>query len=158
MSTFLRVFCRSSALVTPAELAQFILDGIFFEQPRFDPPDALERTAGEDWESLAIFYDREMRPIVLWRTSAGPLLAEDIAEATDALSSADTLYATDLADRLAGTSVIYAFEVNESTLTDDAWNMLDALEAHLARQYDGIVYAAGDGFFDADLIRVATLS
>ena len=158
MSTFIRVFCRNSVAVTQSELAEFICDGIFFDdQPTFKPADALQRTEA-DWDSLLVFFDPDKRPIVLSRTSGGGLLAEEISEAADALSSADTLAAPDLADRLSATSVIYAFEVNETSLTDDAWSMLDAIEAHLARKCDGVVYAPGDGFFDANLSRVAALS
>lgn len=141
-------------------MARFICDGVFFDhQPTFIPADALRRTAAEEWTSLQVVHDPEKRPIILWRSAGGNLLAEDIAEATQALSSsADSVALPGLADSLSETSVIYAFEVNESSLTDDAWNMLDALEAHLARTCDGIVYSPGDGFLDADLKLVAALS
>lgn len=158
MSTFIRVFCRNPAPVTRAELARFVHDGVYFDrQPTFEPADALQRRAGDEWNSFEIIYDPDKRPIVLWRTVAGDLLSNEVAEAIDALSSPGTLALPGLVDRLLGTSVIYTFEVNEGTLTDDAWVMLDTLESHLARSYEGIVYAADDGFFDADLTRVATL-
>lgn len=35
--------------------------------------------------------------------------------------------------------------------------MIDALEAHLARRCEGIIYAPDDGFFDADLNRLVAL-
>ena len=130
-----------------ADVAELIRDGIFFGQPlTFEPPDAPERVGQADWENLSISYDRERRPIIVWRHSRGALLASDIAEAIEVLSSADAPGVSDLVERLQNSSVVYAFEVSEDSLSDDAWTMLDALEAHLARTCDGIVYAPAMGF------------
>ena len=156
MSTFVRVFCRRPSSITQADVAEFIRDGIFFGQPlTFEPSDAPERVGQADWENLSISYDRERRPIIVWRHSRGAILASDIAEALEVLSSADAPGVSDLVERLQNSSVVYAFEVSEDSLSGDAWTMLDALEAHLARTCDGIVHAPGDGFFDADLRPIA---
>ena len=158
MSSFIRVLCRQSGGVSPAELAQFVRDGVFFDDPpSFDPSDALSQTASEDWSTLAIHFHPQLRPVIVWKTAGGPLLADEIAEAVEALSMADDPIKTELIDRLSATSVIYALEINESTLTDEAWNMVDSLEAHLARRGAGIVYAPDDGFFDEDLERLVTV-
>ena len=46
------------------ELAQFVLDGVFFDEPpSFDPPDVLSQTATEDWSTLAIRFDPRLRPL-----------------------------------------------------------------------------------------------
>jgi hypothetical protein len=48
-------------------------------------------------------------------------------------------------------------EIDYSGLTDAAWEMLDCLEAYLAKKLSGIVYAPEDGFYDENLQPICKL-
>jgi len=59
--------------------------------------------------------------------------------------------AADLRSRVAGTRQVVAFEILRESLTDEAWEMLDSLQAHIAKIRNGFVYAPDEGLYDADL-------
>ena len=142
MSDYIRVFCRSSRLIALTEITEFIKDGVYFEEePRFDPP--LSDVEG-DWQRLTVFYQPEKRPIVLHKNAGDPLMHEEIAEIS--AGSAEGLHR-----RLQETAQTITIEIHLSALTEEAWEMLDSLEAYLARTYDGIVSVDGEGFYDAAL-------
>jgi hypothetical protein len=50
---------------------------------------------------------------------------------------------------IAQTRHIVAIEIDADRLTDDAWEMLDVVETEIAQTCDGIIYAPGEGFYDA---------
>jgi predicted RNA binding protein YcfA (HicA-like mRNA interferase family) len=57
----------------------------------------------------------------------------------------------EVVDKLATSKQIIAIEIDYFELTDAAWEMLDCLEAYLAKKLFGIVYAPEDGFYDEPL-------
>jgi len=146
MSNYIRVFCRSGRPILLSEVTSFIEDGVYFEDVRFDP---LPGEAEEDWQRLTIFYQPEKRPIVLHKNVNDALVRKEIAEI-----SAETP-AGEIGRRLQGTAQMVAIEIGSlSTLTDEAWEMLDSLEAYLAQTYDGIIFVGGEGFYDAALQKL----
>ncbi len=159
MSDYFRVMCRADAGISSRDLAQFIIDGSYFDdKPTFEPTGIMGRDdSGRDWLFLTIHYDSGRRPIIVWKSTDNRLVQEEIAEASDALTGAGFAAEATLYESLKSTTVIYALEVNTANLDDDAWSMIDSVEAYLARQGDGIVYVPGDGFFDADLRRLVAL-
>ena len=158
MTTYLRVFGQAHRRISRTEIAGFVFDGVYFDEPpTIEVADAAGERGGDEWTVLHIRYDAARRPIVLHMTTGGVLLGDEVTEAIEALNAMGIPKAADLVLRLSGTSIIYAFEVDERNLTEDAWNMVDALEAYLARQCEGIVYAPHDGIFDADLNRLLAL-
>lgn len=153
----MRVFCQSTRKITLEELALFVREGVFFDSPATVEVEG--RAADGDWESIAIRYDDARRPVLLWRNLGGDLLRDEIDEVLQVLAEANSNEAVrQLGERLKNSKVVYAFEVDTSNLTDDAWAMLDALEAFVARECDGLVYAPGDGLFDAALHRLCSLN
>ena len=42
-------------------------------------------------------------------------------------------------------------------MTEEAWEMLDATEACVARLRDGLVFVSGEGFYDAALQPICSL-
>lgn len=45
---------------------------------------------------------------------------------------------------------VYAFEVDPGGLSDDAWELVDALESYIAKRGKGILYVPDEGFFDGE--------
>ena len=158
MTTYLRVFGKAHRRIGRTEITGFVIDGVYFDEPpTIEVADPGGELVGDEWTVLHIRFDATRRPIILHMTTGGVLLGDEVAEAIEALIDMGIPRTTDLVVRLSSTSIIYAFEVDERSLTQDAWNMVDALEAYLARRCEGIVYAPNDGFFDADLNRLVGL-
>ena len=156
MSDFIRVFCRLPEQIPSENIEEFVDEGAYFDET---PAIEVERRAADgSWESIAIRYDPSRRPIILWCNVDDGLLREEVDEILEELRN-EPLDAPParIADRLRSSTVAYAFEVDAEGLGDEAWAMVDSLEAHLARECDGIVYAPGDGFFDAELRPILSL-
>ena len=60
----------------------------------------------------------------------------------------------DVARRLRATRQVVSFEVDLGPVDDDAWGLVDVVQAWLARELDGLV-VTDDGIYDVDLRRLA---
>lgn len=160
MTQYLRVFCTSEAPITAAQVGDFIIEGAHFDaEPRFEPlldsPEALDPR----WESLSVTYENARRPVVIEHTTAeDELLAEELSEIKEELESiASPEHRQRIAEHLDATRQTFAIDHDPSTLSDDAWEMLDTIEGRLAQGLDGLIYAPDDGFFDAKLQRICDI-
>jgi hypothetical protein len=153
MSYFLRVFCRVVRPVTRREIADLITAGSFFDiQPRFDPPPDSAEARHEDWAALVIHYDPQRRPIRIERNVRDALLEEEVREVLFVLErSRSTKARQEIEQTVRSAAQIFSLEVSRETVSEDCWEMLDAVQAFLAEKCDGIVYAPEDGFFDKNL-------
>ncbi len=152
MSYGLTVFCRRPAEhLTRQEIAQAVVDGVYFEDtPEFDPPlDSAEARAPE-WDTLVIRYAAAKRPVVVFRRGALRGIEEDIEEAfvKPPLDPA-------MKRRLVEAKQTFTLDVDQEGLTDEAWEMCDFIEHFIADQCDGLIWAPGDGIFDAKLQPIA---
>ena len=156
MSEFIKVFCRSPQLITSEEIAGFVREGVYFDS---EAEVAVDRVLPDgSWASLLIRYDAERRPIVMWRNVDDHLVSLEVEEVLEELNAdVSGEESGDLRSRLQAARAVYAFEVNVDGLSEDASTMLDTLEAYIARKSEGLVYAPGDGVFDADLQRLRLL-
>jgi hypothetical protein len=151
MSDFIRVLCRSDSALPYEVIEQFIIDGVYF-----DPPPAFIRTppsassADPDWHRVEVRYADLRRPVLIHNTAPGELMTAELQEARDAASELDPGPAEAVRRHLAGVRRVMAFEVDPMSMSDEAWEMLDALESFIASRHDGIVWAA-EGFYDASL-------
>jgi hypothetical protein len=146
------VFCRRPAEnLTRQEIAQFVVDGVYFEDtPTFDPPlDSAEARAPE-WDSLAIRYAATKRPVVVFRRGALRGVEGDIDEefVTPPLDPT-------IRRRLIEAKQTFTLDADQEGLTDEAWQMCDQIERFIAGQCDGLIWAPGGGIFDAKLQNVA---
>ncbi len=144
MSDFVRVLCRSPGVIMRSQITEFITEGVYFDAPRFE---AIPSIIEHDWRTLTIFYQPEKRPIVLHKSVGDTLMHAEIAEMSREMSEG-------LRRRLQETVQTIAIEINSSSLTEEAWQMLDSLEASLARSYDGVIFVDGEGFYDAALQKI----
>jgi hypothetical protein len=140
------VFGRSDRSVGARELAVQIREAESFETaPRLVPA---EESLGDDWQRLEVHYQAGRPPVVI-DSVPGERLAERLAGLRQELAAARV--SPDLLARLDGTRQIFTIEVVKPSLTDEAWDMLDALEGWLAAALEGMLYAPHDGLYDSDL-------
>lgn len=158
MPLFLRVLCRAPEPVTPKELATFIRDGWFFDEPvRFEP--ALEGAWATEsrWKSIEIHYQAGKRPVLIEHLFDSERVAEEVKEALDAVRLAGLAHQqAALVANIRTCRQVFLFEVDPLGATDECWMMLDATEAFLARERDGVIFVAGEGFYDATLQPLCT--
>ncbi|MGN6104318.1 MAG: hypothetical protein ACTHU0_04380 [Kofleriaceae bacterium] len=128
-------------------MANWVMDAAAFEEiPEFDPPFAsLERT---DWRAIAVIYDRTKRPVQILRYT-GDACAPRVESAVTTLRERGYLHTqADLIARLREAKQVFAIELDELLADEEVWELLDSLEARIARELDGIIYADDEGFFD----------
>lgn len=152
MSTYFRIICTSDTKITVDEIIQFLQDGFFIEQP---PQYVRDRDEIYDGGRLLIIHDPQKRPIIVAGNLQDELFQREIDEFLEVLERVtDEDAKTQLRMHLTQSKQIIAIEIAPQNLSQDAWHMLDSLEAYFARQLQGIVYAPDDGFFDDSLTAI----
>jgi hypothetical protein len=159
MSYFLRVFCQSPQLVPSKEITDFIRDGWYFDEPpNFEVQPSAEAEDETHWKFITVHYQEDKRPIRIELNVNDQLLQQEIEETIEVIRKSGQLnQQQNLFEKLAASKQIIAIEINYSGLTDAAWEMLDCLEAYLAKRLSGIVYAPEDGFYDENLLSIYKL-
>jgi hypothetical protein len=153
MSYFIRIFCQSAQAVPRYNIGQFILDGAYFDgQPEFMPALNEAESRLPNWEHFQIHYLPDHHPIVLMHNTDDGLFEAERDNLIDLISR---LVASpiqhDLIDNLTTSTQVIVIELDRENLSDEAWEMLDALEAYIAETLAGLVYAPGDGFYGSGL-------
>jgi hypothetical protein len=145
---FHMVFCRSERVPDGQDLANWIMDiAAFDEIPRFEPP--FEQLAG-DFTVLEVYYDEQKRPVQFERYM-GEECAECVEGAVEVLR--DRGYyreKSELVARLRESKQAFAIEFDELLADEGVWELLDVIEARLARELDGVIDAEDEGFFDGE--------
>ena len=146
------VFCRRPAdLLTREEIGQAVVDGVFFEDtPEFDPPLGSAEARAPEWDSFAIRYAAAKRPVVVFRRGALRGIEKDLAEAF-AKPPLDPVMKRSLVEA----KQTFTLDIDQEGLTEEAWEMCDFIEHFIANRCDGLVWAPGDGIFDAKLQPIA---
>ena len=93
--------------------------------------------------------------MVVHCTGAGRLLEEEVGEIREVAGGVEGEARERRAAALNGVRGIIAIEVDRVGLSEEGWEMVDTLEAFIARKWEGIVYAEGEGFYDAELKLIA---
>ncbi|PTL79703.1 hypothetical protein [Vitiosangium sp. GDMCC 1.1324] len=159
MPLFLRVLCRSREPVTLGELTTFIRNGWFFDEPvRFESALDEARRTDLDWRSVEIHYQQGRRPVLVEHLFEEARVAEEVAEALEALQRAGLASShAALVQRIQESRQLFLFEVDPVGAPEECWMMLDATEAFLARTRDGVVFVDEEGFYDAALQPICKL-
>lgn len=159
MSYFIRIFCRSDKIVNCREIASFISDGYFFKQAlKFDPPAASLESGNLVWKSFKILYSDERRPIIIEHNIDDEVQKAEIREILDILDiSRDSKSKRLVQCFLNSTKHVYSIEIDRENIPGDCWEMLDSLEAFIAKSCDGLVYSPDDGFFNERLDKIYRL-
>jgi hypothetical protein len=159
VSYIVSVYCgRAVETLTRQQIGEWIEEGIYFDHtPEFDPPLNSAEAGAPEWDRLVIRYAAAKRPVVLVRSRAttGIEEKEEIEEEIDedfVLPPLDSV----LKNRIVEARQVFILDVNPESLTEEAWDMCDSIERFIASRCDGLIWAGGDGLFDANLQRVAT--
>jgi hypothetical protein len=148
MSTFIRIFCQSSDEITPQNIIDFIGDGVFCDPtPRFE----IQDIAGHSWV-IDIIYDPNKRPIRVAQNWVNEEWQIEITETLDVLAAVGVSeLQQELSKYVARTRQVIAFEIDVVGLTEDGWECASVLESIIAKRLNGIIFADGDAFYDAQL-------
>lgn len=158
MSDFIHILCGSGEVMSASEIANFIDDGVYFDvAPRFDPPPEAPEHEARDWRTLAVYYKEGKRPIIFHKSVDVPEVREQVNEiikkelADKQMAAADALRRHLLCCR-------QMITIEASALvspTEEAWAMMDNIEAHLAHKYRGILYVPDEDFLDETLQAIS---
>ena len=153
MSYFIRIFCQSTQNLTRHEVQEFVVGGIHFDKhpvfiPAFLDPDSML----DHWEQLDIIYEPGKQPVRVYRKVDDRLFVDEIRELNDLIAAVvppDSQQS--LRDAVNSARQVFAIEINREDLSEEAWSMLDSLEAYLTGTLNGLVYAPDDGFYGSGL-------
>ena len=152
MSDFICLLSTSSDCISAQELTEFVVQGAYFADPVFASPES-GRGAVRGRHVVSIRYDSDRRPVDVWHNVHDDLVADEVQQAHEALASSQA--PQDVRQRvsvhLSLVTAVVAFEIDAARLSDDAWEMLDSMEAHLARRLNSVIYVVDEGFFDQNL-------
>lgn len=147
---WLRIFCRSAQVLPATAIIDFIEDGIFFDvPPRFEIEPSPDQST---WRRISVYYAPNRRPIQFERNIDDAIFFEELHEIADEWCALGVPRL--LVERLQVNRQVIAIELSAGDLPDDAWMMIDALQAFLAQTLDGIIYAPDDGIYDEKLQRI----
>jgi hypothetical protein len=160
MSLCLTIFCLSNRPLTRHDILAFIEEGCYFDQaPRYEP--GAEEISAEDtsWEELTIHYQSGKRPVVIRHYCEREAIAENIAEAVEEIEDAKAPQhqAENISRRIGNSQQVLILEIGDTGVTEDCWEMLDNLQAYIAREWDGIIFASGEAIYDAMLEPILKL-
>lgn len=143
------IFSKSRRTITANEIAEFIRDGVYFEQSNFQPPPGTVESLEVDWGKLQFASEAG---VVTFHQQ----LDADLQPGIDAIL--DSLFPS---TREPGSKEDWvaahlqqsqqAIEVeSESDAKSIRW-MLEGLQRFLTSEYEAIVYRPHDGFYGANL-------
>jgi hypothetical protein len=131
-------------------MAEFILEGEYFDQPEFTPAAESPEAGTENWDSLALSYEAGRQPIIF--TLDGGNTKEDLEQLLFLLEhSRKSKPQQEVLQRIREAAKIVSIKADPEQLTDDAWEMLNGVEALVARKLDGIIYDPDTGFHDKNV-------
>jgi hypothetical protein len=150
MADSLYVLCRSQAPVTADALqASIRSEGVFQNVPIHVNPSA----SPTDWKTLTVKWHTRAKPIIFSRyfdTDCSEAIIGILSELPSTKTQAERLARADAARA----TQIIRIDYDASRLTDAIWEALDCIEAFLAFQYEGYIFAPGEGLYDAGLSRI----
>jgi hypothetical protein len=157
---FIHIFCQADKPLHSREIAHFIEEGAYFDNPpRLTVVPAPSQADDTTWAELKIEYQARKRPVILHREDNAEEFTEDKQEAIEALQHAELAKKhAALISRLEDTRQLIVLEIDSKGVTEDCWEMIDNLEGWIAQELKGLIYVAGEGFYDADLKSLCKLT
>lgn len=143
MAQFHNIFCRSDARLPLAELTGMASDTWYGEGELSFAPD---EAADADWRELTITIPGATARHVRIVCDLDPAVVSELV--TEVVTEYEPPPA--ISTRLAGTRQVIGVELRPDHLDDDAWEMLDLVQAFVARRLEGILVTP-DGIYDDEL-------
>jgi hypothetical protein len=149
MAQFHNIFCAADTPLATAEIAAWAGETWYGDgAPSFD-------MAFDDrpaWDRFEVGLPGVGQPLVFLHDTDPAVVGMHVAEAIE--EAAGTLPPS-VVSRLRNTRQIVGIELMPETLTDDAWELLDAVQSLIATKLDGILIT-DDGVYDAQLRPIAS--
>ena len=144
VAQFHNIFCSSAAPLPTSDIAEWLKNAWLGEGvPRFAPAPG----ANPAWDRFEAQVPGIGRPFVFLHETAPADFAVFVDEA---ISEPPTALRPETVTRLRATRQVIGIEFAPDLLDDDAWEMLDIVQAFIAREYDGLLFTP-DGVYDAQL-------
>lgn len=144
MSQFHNIFCASDAPISRRDIAEYAVDGWYGDgEPMFSPDPSDDDDAG--WASMQMRLPGVAKPVIFQHDVDAATISELVAEAI-----AEHRVTEETAGRLRASRQIIGIELFPETLDDDAWELLDQIQAFTATRLNGILVTA-DGVYDNNL-------
>lgn len=155
MKYAIRIFFRADNAISLRDITEIAEDGKYLdEDPKFDSPPHPADADVIEWKFLTMTWKSDKDPIVFRNHYQDDELRNEVVRLTHILKiSRKTKPGQRVADHLQQTVRMLVIEMNRDEMIDEVWVMLDAIEAHLARRYQGIIFTQEGAFFDQNLKR-----
>lgn len=154
-----RIFCRSASALPRRAIAEFIVDGAWFDpDPHFDPPLQSLLATDSDWSTLTMRYANKRPPILFVRELSKAGLLDAVTDLQWVLDRSRPSTGLDrLGDHLKATLQLFSIRFEDGSLREDTREMLPAVGAFIAKALDGIVEVPQQGrsnaFYDSEFRR-----
>ena len=154
MKYYLRVFCQNNDPIPPERIMEFIKDGFFFDK---QPEMKLHKEDDRNWQ-LQIVYNKEKEPVIISTSENDKASQKELEEIKFVLRISKASETKDSISKLVdSTTNVFTIEINQDQMTDDCWEMLDATEAFIMRECDGVLFTSDNEFFDTKLKKIYKL-
>lgn len=153
------VFSKSRRLLTANDLAEFIRDGVYFEQVSFLPPPGSVESLESAWGSLQATCEAGAITFTQWLDADLNRCVSEILESILELREPGSLE-DQIAGHLQQSQQAIQIEVDPTETSDNSamqW-MLAGLQRYLVSEHEGLIYRPADGFYGANLepiLRIA---
>jgi hypothetical protein len=143
---FHTLFCAKESIPSAQDFAEWAIEAAAFDDiPRFEPP--FDELGAGEWSSIDVVYDAAKRPVQFVRYTGGHV-GEHVDAAVEMLAMRGFEGRGDLLERLRRSKQVVLIEFDELLADEEVWEFLDVIETRLARELDGIIFSADEGFFN----------
>jgi uncharacterized membrane protein YheB (UPF0754 family) len=158
MSYQIQVFCERCKKDILSEIDNFIEEGGYFENAKVEFLSSSNSTEQVSGEAVKIIYEHDKSPIIIHSILDSEGIAKESKELIFVLNlSKKSSVQKDITDKILKASQVFILDFEKELISDDCWEMLDAIESFLANVCDGIVYSPDDGFFNKALNHLYSL-
>jgi hypothetical protein len=125
----------------------YLLEGALFDE---QPEIVFELDASGGFQNMRLKYDATRHPMILRR------LRDDEGDAArgEVVDEANLWCGESVAKAIEAAAVVVEWEVERNELDEDAWFALHLWQAWVLKPAGGLLYAPGDGIFNAELRRL----
>jgi hypothetical protein len=148
MTTHVIVLCKSPQPITITEIEDFVADGGYLDN-ELSITQSVE--GPEARQSFELEYAKGRRPLLIHDIRSNSEISDITSEIAETIPEP-------MKNLVTNSQQLFIFEIDDRGATPECWTMADALESHVARTRDGIVYVSGEGFYDSDLEPIHTAS
>jgi hypothetical protein len=152
------IWCSGDGSITPRDIAETVEEGVYFEDPVFDPAPDSDEADDPDWRQMAIQWEPERRPIVI---SAYEIASKDRAEILEEVNEQfgeKAISQASIQAHIESCRRVFAIDIDPTRLSDDAWAACDVIESTVATRLQGLIYVPDEGIYDAKLQPMVKMS